>query len=202
AVIDRDDRAGLREGGVGAALGAGLLGLCGRVDHRMAVLPLLRLRALALWRAHQPGLDPKLPETQALVRVEVDDRPGEQIVVVVPGVLEQMPAELLGERGFVVLESLVVVGTEPDGVLVGHVDALHRGRLVSVHLLRELAGDLDRLHAGAEGAREHALDEALDASFKVAQNADLRLLGWMGWPPPPAQTGCACAHPRSTGAKC
>jgi hypothetical protein len=56
---------------------------------------------------------------------------------------------------------------------------------VSVHLLRELARDLDRLYAGAEGAREHALDEALNASFKVAQNADRRLLGSMGWPPPP-----------------
>jgi hypothetical protein len=39
---------------------------------------------------------------------------------------------------------------------------------VRVHLLGELARDLDRLHAGAEGAAEHALDEALDTSFKVA----------------------------------
>jgi hypothetical protein len=39
---------------------------------------------------------------------------------------------------------------------------------VSVHLLRQLARDLDRLHAGAEGAAEDALDEALDPGFQVA----------------------------------
>jgi len=48
---------------------------------------------------------------------------------------------------------------------------------VGVHLLGELAGDLDRLHAGAEGAAEDAFDKALDAGFKVAQNADRELLG-------------------------
>jgi hypothetical protein len=47
---------------------------------------------------------------------------------------------------------------------------------VSVHLLGELSRDLHRLHAGAEGAAEHALDETLNSSFKVAQNADRRLL--------------------------
>ena len=142
----------------------------------MAVLALLRLGALALRRADQPGLDPELAEPEALVLVEVDDRPGEQVVVVVAGVLEQVAAELLGERGLVVLEALVVVGAEPDRVLVGHVDPLDRRRLVGVHLLGELAGDLHRLHAGAEGAAEDALDEALYAGFKVAQNADWRLL--------------------------
>ena len=119
----------------------------------------------------------------------------------VAGVLEQMPAELLGERGLVVLEALVVVRAEPDGVLVGHVDALHRGRLVGVHLLGELAGDLDRLDAGAEGTAEHALDEALNASFKVAQNADRRLLGSMGWPPP-LLNGLRLRAPSDYRAKC
>ena len=84
------------------------------------------------------------------------------------GVLEQVRAQLLRERGLVVLEALVVVGREPDRVLVRHVDARDRGGLVRVHLLRELARDLDRLHAGAEGAAEHAFDEALEAGFEVA----------------------------------
>jgi hypothetical protein len=39
---------------------------------------------------------------------------------------------------------------------------------VRVHLLGELPGDLDRLHAGAEGAAEDALDESLDPGFQVA----------------------------------
>jgi hypothetical protein len=106
----------------------------------------------------------------------VDHGPGEQIVVVVAGMLEQVAAELLGERGLVVLEPLVVVGAEPDGVLVGNVDALHRGGLMRVHLLRELARDLHRLHAGAEGAAEHPFDKTLYSRFKVAEDADLGLL--------------------------
>jgi len=91
---------------------------------------------------------------------------------VVTSVLEQVTAQLLGQRGLVVLEALIVVRAEPDRVLVGHVDALNRGGLVRIHLLGELARDLHRLDAGAEGTAEHAFDEALDASFKVAQNAD------------------------------
>src|SRR5215207_718563 len=87
-----------------------------------------------------------------------------------------MSAELLGERGLVVLEPLVVVWAEPHRVLVRHVNTLDGRCLVRVHLLGELARDLDWLHAGAEGTAEHAFDEALDAGFKVAQDADLRLL--------------------------
>jgi hypothetical protein len=47
---------------------------------------------------------------------------------------------------------------------------------VRVHLLGQLARDLDRLYAGAEGAAEDAFDETLNAGFEVAQNADRRLL--------------------------
>jgi hypothetical protein len=39
---------------------------------------------------------------------------------------------------------------------------------VRVHLLGELAGDLHRLHAGAEGAAEDAFYEALNTGFEVA----------------------------------
>jgi hypothetical protein len=52
---------------------------------------------------------------------------------------------------------------------------------VGVHLLRELARDLHRLHAGAEGAAENAFYEALYPGFEVAQNADRKLLG-SAWP--------------------
>jgi hypothetical protein len=83
-------------------------------------------------------------------------------------VLEQVRAELLGERGLVVLEAVVVLRRQPDGVLVRHVDPRDRRRLVGVHLLGELAGDLDGLDPRAEGAAEHALDEALDPCFQVA----------------------------------
>jgi hypothetical protein len=39
---------------------------------------------------------------------------------------------------------------------------------VGVHLLGELAGELDRLDLGAEGAAEDPLDEAFDPTLKVA----------------------------------
>jgi hypothetical protein len=41
-----------------------------------------------------------------------------------------------------------------------------------VHLLRQLASDLDRLDLGGEGTAEDPLDQALDARFKVSQDAD------------------------------
>jgi hypothetical protein len=47
---------------------------------------------------------------------------------------------------------------------------------VGVHLLGQLAGELDRLHLGAEGAAEDALDEAFNPTLEVAQNADRWLL--------------------------
>jgi hypothetical protein len=39
---------------------------------------------------------------------------------------------------------------------------------VRVHLLGQLAGQLDRLHLGAEGAAEDPLDEAFDPTLEVA----------------------------------
>jgi hypothetical protein len=39
---------------------------------------------------------------------------------------------------------------------------------VGVHLLGKFAGEFDRLHLGAEGAAEDALDEAFDATLEVA----------------------------------
>jgi hypothetical protein len=43
---------------------------------------------------------------------------------------------------------------------------------VGVHLLGQLAGDLDRLDLRGEGAREHALDEVLNSCFEVSKDAD------------------------------
>jgi hypothetical protein len=38
---------------------------------------------------------------------------------------------------------------------------------VGVHLLAQLAGELDRLDLGAEGAAEDPLDQAFDATLEV-----------------------------------
>ena len=49
----------------------------------------------------------------------MDLGPGQQRVVLAAGVLEQVGGELLGERGLVALEALVVLRAEPDRVLFG-----------------------------------------------------------------------------------
>ena len=134
----------------------------------MALLPLARRLALVDRRLDQPCLDPELAEAQALVGLELDRRAGQQIVVAPPGVLEQVTGELLLERALVALQLDPVLARQVDGVLVGDVDARDARRLVGVHLLGELAGELDRLHLGAEGAAEDPLDKAFDPTLKVA----------------------------------
>ena len=136
--------------------------------------------ALARRRLHQAGLDPELAEAQALVGLEVDLGASQQRVVVAAGVLEQVARQLLLERALVALEPLVVLGREPDRVLVRHVHAGHRRGPVGVHLLGELAGDLDRLNLRREGAAEDPLDEVLDPLLQVSQNADLGSSGVAG----------------------
>jgi hypothetical protein len=43
---------------------------------------------------------------------------------------------------------------------------------MGVHLLGQLAGDLDGLNLRREGTAEHPLDEVLDPLLEVAQDAD------------------------------
>src|SRR5207302_3743599 len=86
------------------------------------------------------------------------------------GVLGEVLLELPHERVLVALELLAVGGREIDGVLVRDVDARHRGRAVLVHLLRELARELDRLDVGAEGAAEDALEDLLQPLLDSPQH--------------------------------
>jgi hypothetical protein len=83
-------------------------------------------------------------------------------------VLEQIAGELLLERALIAFELGPVPAREEDRVLVGHVDAGDAGGLVGIHLLGQLAGQLDRLHLGAEGAAEDPLDEAFYPTLEVA----------------------------------
>jgi hypothetical protein len=82
-------------------------------------------------------------------------------------VLEQVVGELLLEPVLVALEVLAVVGREPDRVVVGHVGVRDRTGLVVLHLLRQLARDLDRLDLGAERAAEGAADQPLKLRLEV-----------------------------------
>ena len=59
-------------------------------------------------------------------------------------------------------ELLAVVGREVDRVLVRNVDARDGDTAVVVHLLDELARELDRLNVRAKSTTEDAFEEALD----------------------------------------
>ena len=62
-------------------------------------------------------------------------------------------------------------GREVDRVLVRDVDARDGDAAVVVHLLHELARQLDRLDVRAEGATEDAFEQALDLRFDGAQDS-------------------------------
>ncbi len=85
--------------------------------------------------------------------------------------LRDVLLELEPQRFLVGGELLPVMERQVDGVLVRDVDAGHGDRAVVVHLLGELAGDLDGLHVRLERASEHALDECFDLVFDRAENA-------------------------------
>ena len=70
----------------------------------MALLALARRLALVGGRLDQPGLDPELAEAQALVGLELDRGPGQQVVAAPARVLEQVAGELLLERALVAFE--------------------------------------------------------------------------------------------------
>src|SRR5919106_6503057 len=178
-VVERHDRARLDEAcaRLAALLRAALL-LGRRVHHRLALLARHGLLALARGWLDEPSLDAELSQPQPLVRLQRDLGARQQCVIAPPRVLQEIPGELLLQRSLVALEALVVLGREKDRVLVGHVDLRHRGGPVRVHLLGQLPDDLDRLDLGAERTAEHALDEALDPGFEIAQNADRCSHSW------------------------
>ena len=135
------------------------------VDHRRARLDLL-LR-LAVGTLGPPRLDharrdPELAYGQVVVGLEQYAGRRQQRVVLALGVLADVLLELRLQGGLVPLELLAVGGREVDRVFVRHVDARHGDRLVVVHLLRELARELHRLHVRPEGTPEDALEERLD----------------------------------------
>ena len=76
------------------------------------------------------------------------------------------------QRVLVALELLAVGGGEVDRVLVRDVDARDGDGLVVVHLLRELARELDRLDVRPERAPEDALEERLDLLLDCPEDHD------------------------------
>ena len=85
--------------------------------------------------------------------------------------LGQVLLQLVDERRLVALELGAVVGREVDGVLVRDVDARDRDGLAVVHLLRELARELDGLDVRSERTPEDPFEQGLDLVLDLAQHA-------------------------------
>jgi hypothetical protein len=85
-------------------------------------------------------------------------------------VLAQVLGELPFQLSLVALELLAIARGEVDRVLVRHVDARHRHVPVVVHLLDQLARELDRLDVRTERTAEDALEERLELGFDIAEN--------------------------------
>ena len=117
------------------------------------------------------GRDPELADGEVVVGREPHARRGQERVGLAAGVLGEVLLQLADERALVGDELLPVGAREVDRVLVRDVDARDRDGAVLVHLLRELAGELDGLHVRSEGAAEDALEEALDLALDGAQDA-------------------------------
>ena len=137
----------------------------------MAEVRLRGLAVLVLRRPHEHRLDAELSEAQPFVGVELHRRAGYQGEPLVAGVLEQVVGELLGQPVLVALELLAVLGREVDVVLIRDVRAGNGDGLVVLHLLRELARDLDRLDARLERPAEGALEQPLELRFQVSEDA-------------------------------
>jgi hypothetical protein len=136
------------------------------VDHRRARLD-LGVGLVQLWpppalRLHHPRRDPELADREVRVRQHQHLRRRQHRVALAARVLDQMILQLADERALVARELLAIGLGQVDRVLVRDVDARDGDRPVLVHLLRELARQLDRLHVRAESATEHPLEEAFD----------------------------------------
>jgi hypothetical protein len=140
--------------------------LRGRVDRELG-----RNGALggALGR-DDPGCDAELPDREVVVGRHEHARRVEERVALAACVLGEVLLQLAHEGLLVSVELLPVVGREVQRELVRDVHARDRDVPVVVHLLRELARQLDRLDVRSEGAPEHAFEQALDLRFDAAEH--------------------------------
>ena len=119
---------------------------------------------------HHPCGDSELAHLEVGIGLELDLERRQQLVPLAARVLGNVLLELALERLLVACELLAVGGREVDGVLVRRVDAGDGDDAVVLHLLHELAGELDRLHVSAEGAAEDTFEQALDLVLDVPED--------------------------------
>ena len=158
-------------------LGVGRDDRRGLVDHRLRGLLErelrgrgFRFRVRGRLRLNEAGGDSELADGEVLVGGHEHDRRGEERVALAARMLGEVLLELGHERLLVPGELLSVLRREVDRELVRDVDPRHGDGAVIVHLLHELARELDRLDMRAEGAPEDALEETFDLGLDRAQH--------------------------------
>ena len=92
--------------------------------------------------------------------------PVQRVVAAPARMLEEVAGELLLERALVASSGFGPGSRGRPCTRSARTPARTRS-LVGVRCLRQAASELDRLHLGAEGAAEHPLDEAFDATLEV-----------------------------------
>src|SRR4029079_12585099 len=95
----------------------------------------------------------------------------EQLVSLAARVLGDVLLQLAAQRVLVAGELLAVRGRQVDGVLVRRVHPRDGDHLVVLHLLDQLARQLDRLHMGAKRTPEDTLEKAFQLVLDVPEDA-------------------------------
>jgi hypothetical protein len=129
--------------------------------------------SVVAWRALGGRLQERFAADTAgahpLGRLELDlQRAADMIAVLADPVGEgalQFVGEFAAERG----EHPEVPGMEQDNETVGGIDAAQADDLTFFETPRQALGDLARVDARAEGAREHPFDESLKGPFGPLQ---------------------------------
>jgi hypothetical protein len=120
---------------------------------------------------HDLGLDLELAGTEVVVLDEGHCHGPQELVPLVTGVLAGGVGELAGQHVGVGREALLVVGGEGDDDVVGNdPDAMNADHASPVERAGDLAADLDRLEAGAEGLGEGAFHQPLEPTLEPLES--------------------------------
>jgi hypothetical protein len=128
----------------------------------VAVIVLLGL--VVLGDLDAPRLDAELAEPQMVVGAELDRRPGDHRQPVAARLLEQVRAQLVGNRLLDPDVALAVLRRQPDDVVVGDIGA-RAHRLVRFHLPPQTMREFIGRTSGEKRAK--ALDQAGDLGLRL-----------------------------------
>ena len=83
--------------------------------------------------------------------------------------LRQIASQFGAQPRLIGEELLAIIGRQEDGVRIRNVDLLDGDDLVVIHLLGQLAGQLDGLDVGAERTANAAFEDPLQSTLDASQ---------------------------------